>query len=38
MFADDNYGNVVQVLDPDADHPAGAGLYYQADCEEDDYG
>ncbi|RSH80793.1 hypothetical protein EHS25_006962 [Saitozyma podzolica] len=32
MFADDNYGNVVQVLDPDADHPAGAGLYYHADC------
>ena len=32
MFADDNYGNIMQVLDPElADHPAGAGIYYHAD-------
>jgi len=33
MFADDNYGNIMQVLDPDmANHPGGAGIYYHADC------
>ncbi len=33
MFADDNYGNVMQVLDPEmADRSSGAGIYYHADC------
>lgn len=33
MFADDNYGNIMQVLDPEMNHPAGAGIYYHADCK-----
>jgi len=33
MFADDNYGNLMQVMDPDMNHTAGAGIYYHADCE-----
>jgi hypothetical protein len=32
MFADDNYGNIMQVLDPEEGHPGGAGIYYHADC------
>lgn len=35
LFADDNFGNIMSVLPPEKQHPAGAGIYYHVDCELD---
>ena len=33
LFSDDNWGNIMSVMDPEKPHPGGAGIYYHVDCE-----